>query len=210
MNNPWVRLPDAPPYVLPEDLPGAVPFQLHCRMPEPWHGPITRATVLLLLRNPGHHLQDLEDSGNPQLVGVWRRQLSGDQPFQYVLPELSWTGGAHYWIARLRVLIETVGAERLSDRFAVAQAIPYASSYEIAPMGSIPSAAYTGALVRAALQRGALVIVGRAAHLWANLVPELLVEPTAPVLSQPRAMPTLTPERLGAALFEQVVDRLRA
>jgi hypothetical protein len=206
--NPWLNVPAEPPFVLPDDLPGAVPFQLHCRIPAPWHGPIRRAKVVLLLRNSGHGIGNIDEASDPVLAPALRRQLSGDEPFLWVEPEWKDTSGAGYWLARLRRLIDDLGRGPLSSGFAIAQAIPYASSYQIDPQGPIPSAAFTGELVADAHRRGALLIVGRAAKEWRELVPELFEDPSVPVLGRPRAVPDMTPSRFGTDLYDRAVRAL--
>jgi hypothetical protein len=208
-DNPWAQLGTTPPYVLPEDMPAAVPYQLHARLPEPWQGPIWTARAVLLLLNSGHSVADLDDMGRPEVVDELRAQLDGDRPFFAVLDGWADTASAKYWRPRLAKVIDEVGQDAVASGFAIAQAVPYASSYQLHHRGRITSAAFTAHLVAQAAERGAMVILARGIAEWRSLAPALFEQPGIPVLPNPRFPPNLTRERLGDALFDSLVGALR-
>lgn len=207
--NPWARLPTKPPFVLPEDFEGAVPFQLHLRPPAPWTGRIRSARVVLLMRNPGHRAVDYRDSNQPEVQRLLRANLSGDEPFIWHRPQWIESGPGSYWGPILGNLTRDVGADRVAAGFAVAQTIPYSSTYEIKPTGRIPSSSYTARLVEAAQRRGAILIIGRARREWASLLaPQTLDGPNVFELGTPRGKPFIRESRIGADLYRIVVAKL--
>src|SRR3954453_2728644 len=126
MTNPWLRLPNDAPFVLPEDARGAAQHSLRLP-PSPWSGAINRAPVIALLKSPGDSEQDYLDIQNPEFVRVTLGQLTGDAPFPWHLERWSDTGAGLYWRPRLMSLAQATSDETVSERFAVAQLFPYHS-----------------------------------------------------------------------------------
>ncbi len=206
--NPWVRTPGAPPYVLPGDATGAAPYRLE-KIPSPWSGPAFTADVVMLLLNPGFGEQvDHQDLRDPEFVALCRAQLSGVDPFPWLLQRWSATGASGYWRPRLRHLCADVGDGAIAERFATIQWTAYASKTWEPPSAPIPSQEFTAEVVRAAIARDALIVVARSWAQWMALVPELTGAPVLRLRS-PRS-PFLTPGNVGDEGYRNVVKRLRA
>src|SRR5258708_35888826 len=79
--NPWLELPESPPYVLPDDLailrrfPSAMGKLVFAGMPGPFVGNPLTARVLLLALHPGFVDSDIEAAENQAIQGPWRGAL---------------------------------------------------------------------------------------------------------------------------------------
>ncbi len=121
--NPWRQLPEAPPFVLPEDdkvLRRYPKLRENLRLdflPVPFHGS-DRADILLLSLNPGARINTLED--DETFVKERRPGLLFEStspfPFSCLNPGFSKTAGYDYWNRRLGSLIERVGREVVAQR----------------------------------------------------------------------------------------------
>lgn len=104
MQNPWTRLPDAAPYVLPEDAEFIERFNRTARpehrfhlddLPEPFLG-AADAPVVLLNLNPGHAAHNVENHRRPEFQGANRAQLElrpTEYPFYLLDPAVHFDGG---------------------------------------------------------------------------------------------------------------------
>src|SRR2546425_889427 len=133
--NPWRQLPEAPPFVLPEDdkvLRRYPKLRENLRLdflPVPFHGS-DRADILLLSLNPGARINTLED--DETFVKERRPGLLFEStslfPFSCLNPAFSNTAGYDYWNRRLGSLIERVGREVVAQRVLLVEYFPYRSS----------------------------------------------------------------------------------
>ena len=180
--NPWEALPESPPHVLPEDASyveqfnqrGALSEQLHLElMAEPFLGdPL--APVVLLNGNPGFAETDPVSHRDARFMAAARRNLlhsPAEWPLFLLDPALT-SAGHDWWRRRTRSLAEAVGGYQQVARsvFVMETHGYHASRYRRI---NLPSQQYTRELVRAAINRKAILIVMRARREWWRLVPEL-------------------------------------
>lgn len=184
MKNPWLNLPEKPPYVLEGDNPNIWLFNnkkpkpehfIHlCALPEPYLGN-PNAPVVILNLNPGHSPIDAEIHAQPHFAKASRDNLlhfRESYPLYLLDPELP-SPGQTWWSSRLRELIDTVGLEKVAHNVFVAEYFPYHSSSYAHHRLHVPSQNYTFFLVRKAIQRNALIIFFRSVRPWRLAVPEL-------------------------------------
>src|SRR5688572_6472852 len=116
--NPWVRLPTGPPYVLTEDEHVVREFNARAKedyrlriddlLPEPFVGD-PAAPVLLLSNNPGFGERSVRKQ-HPAFIARMRAGLSlrtSAYPFIYLDPEHSETG--RWWWQKLKCLLQKFG-----------------------------------------------------------------------------------------------------
>jgi hypothetical protein len=206
--NPWLRAPERPPYVLPEDVRGTAAFALN-KVPCPWSGPAFSASVLMLSLNPGLSVddQDQRDLEDPAFVAMAKDQLMGLAPFPWLQDQWAHAGGARCWRARLRRLAQDVGEAAIGERFAVIEWLGYASARFITLSAPVPSQDFAGAVVRQAMEREAVIVVARSWRRLVALVPGLQSYPV--VCMRSVMSPYLTPRNAGEDGYERVVTMLR-
>ncbi|NSX16687.1 hypothetical protein HTY52_21605 [Cupriavidus taiwanensis] len=137
--------------------PGRHPkYRLHTDIgPHPFDGDPCTARVLLLLSNPGH-----DETSTPADHAFER----DGWPFSSLHPEA--TPGMRSWsLPKVRDLVAAFGAQRVSQRVALVQVHPWASA-AFDDRLRLPSMAGQVELVRAAIERGAVVVIGRNARYW--------------------------------------------
>ena len=113
------------------------------RIPVPYVGDVSKASIFILTLNPGHELADYyfefeDDAYRQALVNNLKQEnLDPKFPFFYLNPRFSTTGGYSYWfpkfkevIMRLMVKCEITFDEahsKLAQKIAVIQIVPYTS-----------------------------------------------------------------------------------
>lgn len=139
MQNPWLQLPDARPFVAPADaelltrlhrkLTGDYELKLDL-LPQPWTGNVNTAEVMVLALNPGFRQEDYIDLQNPDYAEQWRLALSFQTrtPFYFLDPAFSHTGGFLWWHRRFRDLIEVVGLDAVARKVMCVEHFPYKST----------------------------------------------------------------------------------
>jgi hypothetical protein len=181
-DNPWIELPERPPYILSRDRAAVEPYnrtratpetriQDHV-LPEPYLGDPSAPVVLLLL-NPGAYDLTPGSLTLSQYHGARENLAHGKRlwPFLPLDPRNKDRSG--WWRDSLRPLIEDEGipAARLARGLFSIEYFPYVSKR----YGNlrVPSQAYGFALLREALARDALVVVMFGEGRWHDAVPEL-------------------------------------
>jgi hypothetical protein len=182
--NPWLTLPDCPPYIAREDLPFTQRYNAEVddryrlrvdALPEPYLGN-PDAPVVLLNHNPGftegedalHHLD-----GYFRAVGLANlRHEPLPLPF-YFLDPTKRSPGHDWWQKRLGSLIELYGPRVVANNVFCVEYFPYHSKRFGARAPSVPSQEYSFELVRRAVERAATIIVMRSEDLWLRAVPAL-------------------------------------
>lgn len=188
IENPWVDLPDSPPYVLPADAaaverfnsnlkPGQEAFkvQVDSVIPESFVGDPTHASVVVLLLNAGYKAVDGAAHADPAFLAALQKNLrheATDYPFYFLDPQFEDTPGGAWWRARLRWLIADTGLEQVAHRLACVEWFTYKST-SFKTGCRVPSQRYGRSLVADALARGALVVPLRARKVWEQSVPGL-------------------------------------
>ena len=187
MNNPWINFEISDYMVHQKDL---AAFEDHNSRvskeykflphlaPEPWIGN-TNAPLLVLLANPGATKGDV--AGKPQKSADLINQLSvknlnheiEDYPHFFFNPILDGTDGYKWYQKRFRHLIEATSAENVSKKVLSCELVPYHSYSWKKPRKAPDTQTYTYELVKAAIKRNAVILIGRGKADWFKNVPEL-------------------------------------
>jgi hypothetical protein len=209
--NPWADLPDSAPFVAAADAvhirryPGpAASLQLDL-LPSPFVGKPDARVFLLLLNPGGRH----DDSGYGEAFVQERRRalrFESSRCFWPLAPDMVGTEAHKYAAGRLKALLDAVGEERVAQGLMWLQYFGY-QSREWRPFPvRLPSQRFAFGLLRDAMDADKIVIIGRSRRLWTDAVPELArydyIE-----LRNPRS-PYLTPNNMGGAAFDRVVEAL--
>jgi len=179
MDNPWINLPKASPYVLPEDrkLLDSFNYSDESRphteiLPAPYMGRPESARVFLLSLNPGFKEWDVErERTDLDYDNEKRKSLTFQSrcPWFILDPSFSGTPGRKWWFSTLRIPIETFGLDRIVNSVMCVQYFPYQSS-AYKQQHIIPSQLYSFELVKAAMKANKLIIQFRGDKYWENEV----------------------------------------
>jgi len=97
-------------------------FILHTGLiPVPYAGNISRASIYLLLINPGLHHNDYyseyqNDEYKMSLINnLKQKNLDNDYPFLFLNPKFSHTSGGEYWINKFKAIIIKLKTEKNID-----------------------------------------------------------------------------------------------
>jgi len=185
--NPWTKLPLESPFVLSEDIACVNTYNatisksnpnyivVDSVIPEPFVGDVHSASVIILLLNPG-----LDENNDPQVHADpdFRKALldnlehrESNWPFYFFNPLFEKTPGGKYWKGKTKNLAAEFSYSDLSKRLAAIEWFPYKSRRYGGC--TVPSQQYSFALVRAAIQRNATIVVARSLAKWEASVPEL-------------------------------------
>lgn len=190
MENPWLSLPQRSPHVLPQDrevierfnarLRTMSPHRIHVDgvIPEPFVGAVKTAPVIVLLLNPGSDETNVRSHSDQifrkALLANLRHEKT-DWPFYFFDPRFGDEHpGVRWWERRTRRIVESgcVDWQTLAHRLAVVEWFPYKSpSY--GGRFEVPSQAYGFALVEHAIDRNALIVIGRSFKRWIASVSRL-------------------------------------
>lgn len=165
----WSRLGNS--HVHPDDMQHVrAPDFATDLLPVPWAGPLCTAKVYFLFLNPGLTEQDRVEEARPAFKTVLRANLSGDQPYFYLMKEYASHPG-HKW-AR-----QTFGSdvtEASAGDICMLQLVPYHSekgdvARRVAP--TLPSSLMIRRFVSESLIPRAMageigIVVARSAKLW--------------------------------------------
>jgi len=226
-HNPWVELPNEPPYVLPQDAAAISRFnsglkshhepyriQIDTVVPEPFVGDPRRAEIVILLANAGYKPIDDGAHADPAFYAALRQNLlhkKADFPFYFLDPAFHDTPGGVWWRRRLGKLIEATSLETVAQRVACVEWFTYKST-SFKPC-RVPSQQYGFRLVEEALRRGAFVIPLRSYKLWRAAVPAIDDQPDLITTSSTQNV-YLTSRNLKlngtktAEAFDLLVDRM--
>ncbi|MCG3179572.1 MAG: hypothetical protein BIFFINMI_01910 [Phycisphaerae bacterium] len=182
--NPWRKLPESEPYVLPDDAAAlakfnaTVParFEVHTELlPEPFIGR-PDAPVVLLNLNPGYSPNDWKNHTDPAFATKARGNLlhkRTDYPFYLFDPSESRSLGFKWWQRKLRALVDDCGRKAVAQSVLCVEYFPYHSQHYAGPRLAVPSQQYSFDLVRSAIRREAMIVIMRSEALWHRAVPEL-------------------------------------
>jgi hypothetical protein len=219
VRNPWLDLPSQPPYVVPVDAPFIEVFNRSASrdarvrtelFPEPFIGPLNAPIVMLLL-NPGVSRGDFAVHRHP----VFRRNIReclreprGVRVHQYLTGETPGPG-TQWWTRIAGPLIRATTAARVAKSVLAIEFFPYHSvSYQHA-MLRLPSQAFTFEMVRRALQREAVIILGRGEPGWIGAVPELARYPLLSRLRNVRNSVISAANLSKPSIFPEICARIR-
>lgn len=216
MENPWTRLREHQPFVLPMDAAVVERYNSRRReeknlihtelLPDPFAGRVG-SPLVVLLSHSGYHPGDVGLlASNPafqRAVFDNLRHVPSEWPLYSLAPAFRGTPPADWWMSRLAALIERVGASRVARNTLVLHASPYHQK-EAAKLPLFPSSEYSRQLLSQHIVSGALVVglVGRP-HWDAYTGVDVAWG------RNPRR-PYFSPGNLGSAVFEEAVGLLRA
>ena len=183
--NPWSSLPDSPPFVLADDKRAIEAFNQKARknaiiqtdmLPEPFVGSL-HAPVFVLLENPGAGggEEDFALHRQPEFqrrVRACHQQLPSQFPHYFLDPKTKGPG-ARWTNTKLKPLIEAFGVRVVASGVSFLEYFPYHSENFAHGRLSLPSQTFTFDALRAAVGRGATIIITRGRKLWEKAVPEL-------------------------------------
>lgn len=214
--NPWLKLPDTPPYVLPED---AAVFA-HPKFkdegynfdafPDPYVGNLDRAAVVFLSLNPGLTDDDIHVTPHkPFFIRESHKNLAhqSDLPFLYLMEEMSDTHGYRWWHDLLdkSVREEPLDYATIAERIMIIEYMPYHSKTYHPNKLLLPSQQYSFSLVRRAITMGKQIVIMRNVREWLLAVPELADYPYIRLNSQ---RPRITRGNMTKYNTPEAVDRL--
>ena len=183
LRNPWIDLPQVPPYVLPIDKPSILNFNLRASpdkqydlslLPEPFFGSRSARIVLLAL-NPGWSREDAAVHADATFSSLARRSLVyglDEYPFLHLRPTMS-TPGAKWWKRITKPLIDVLGFDKVAKGISCLQLFPYHSPTFGSPKLSLPSQRFVFDLLAGAIECGAEIVVMRSWNLWVSHVTQL-------------------------------------
>ncbi len=218
--NPWNRLPDRPPFVLPGDEPRVREFnekvgsgsnrflQIMKILPEPFIGD-PNAPVLLLSNNPGF------GKGAPfrqdrVFMDRMRKNLlhePSEYPFVYLDPMFSEAG--KWWHRKLRHLLDRFTWEVVARSILNVPYFPYPSRRFGHRHFELPSQAYSFHLVGEAMKRKAVIVFMRRDDMWKEKVPALKKYGRLFQVKNVRN-PAISPRNCPEHEYERVVEAIAA
>ena len=181
-SNPWSKLPDTAPYILPEDMRVIERHKNFAELrldtyPEPLVGGLNNAKVIFLALNPGFTDDDVDVNLHlPEFIDGCRSNISDplNSPFYYFEGGLEATGGYRWWTSKLKPLIQAgISIETLKDTIMMVEYFPYHSVNYRHINSYTPSQLYSFEIVREAIRRKKTIIIMRSRALWTEAVPEL-------------------------------------
>jgi hypothetical protein len=224
--NPWVRLPSAPPYVLPEDEPHIRAFnrkvsnkdhlvQVEQTIPEAFVGN-KEAPIVLLSNNPGLSVFSNDDEYySPAFMEQMRKNLlhePAEYPFLFISPEhTSGVRGRHWWDQKLKKLLELFPRDVVARSVFNVTFFPYPSIKFGHRSIRVPSQEYSFSLVRRAVGRRAVIVLMRPGRErdWKKEVTELADYDRLIKVKNPQT-PAISATNLADADFKMVVEAIRA
>jgi hypothetical protein len=218
--NPWQAVNESPPYVVADDLPyieafnatlaPESPHRIELDLPpSPIHG-FHDSPVVILEANPLWSPGAVEAYGNPAWVRIALDELHTAQGSRFHALEDAWAGnqGGRWWrdclagVHRAGYSYESLATKVLSVDFH-----GYFSKKWTGLPVTLPSQHFGFSLVRSAMDRGATVVLMRAARHWKVAVPGLATYPKLVPARNPRKS-SLSAKNLGESGFEHVLQAL--
>lgn len=204
MQNPWVNLPETPPFIALCDRESIQSYnqnaddehRIHTEfMPEPFIGN-PNAPVFILYRNPAFHKEHITILHNQDYLRLSRANLRHEHrgyPFYHLDPSLRDSPGYNWYRGKFKALIRDVGEEIVAHSIFVVEYFPYFTESEPGHLLSIPSQAYSFSLVEKAMRRRAVIIQAVGKNLWQNTaaIPGLATYPHSYELNSSR-MPAIS------------------
>lgn len=181
-----LRLPDDACYETPKDR-GRFHVNL---LPVPYVGDLKKATVFILMLNPGcgpvDYVAESDAAYRQAMIDQLSQSFEGKRPFFYLRPEFSWTGGGQWWRNKLKPVIERFVAkgwsvsgalDSIAARVAVLEYWPYhsvsanlhSSLLKESKSHRMVSSFALSELTAKAGRKECLVIVARAVQRWGVL-----------------------------------------
>lgn len=218
MKNPWINLPDRPPYILPEDavIINSNTFKsqdYHFEaFPDPFIGNIDEAKVIFLSLNPGFENDDVDiNLAKPFFLEESRRNIrhKPSVPFLYLDERMSDTHGYRWWHKLLDKSIkeEPLNLDTICKRIAIIEYMPYHSVTYTPNKLIVPSQMYAFYLVRKAMAQKKIIVIMRRGKVrdWIKAIPEIANYPYITFNSQ---RPYVTRANMTRYNTQQQIDDL--
>ena len=142
-----------------------------CVVPEPWCGPISTASVMVLSGNP--RWTDKDEELPPAAHEAMWQNLTGDEPLFWLRGSLVNTTGADWYRQNLlKDVLQECESARVAERLCLVDFIGYRSRNWDSRL-RFPSQGYTVQQLKAAMDRRAVIVLTRGQKPWFSLVPEL-------------------------------------
>ena len=214
--NPWVDVPQQPPYVLPSDSETIRRYnerhadeqhslQLNV-LPEPFIGAKTAPVVLLNL-NPGFDDRDPEDHKGEDFQALLRgnyEHRDSEFPFYSLNPHFE-NGGRRWWEKKLKPLIDACGRTQVSRSLLCVEFFPYHSRRFGNGSFRVSSQQYGFHLACSAMSRGAVIVIMRGRARWTTEIPMLKEYSPIFSLKNPRNV-VVSPRNCSG--FEVILSRI--
>lgn len=179
--------------------------------PEPWIGN-QNANILVLLANPGATSDDLSGKlqKNAELINMLSiSNLKGEireYPHFFFDPQLTGTDGFIWYSKRFRYLIEATSQRNVANKILSCELVPYHSFSWKKPKIMPVTQQYTFELVKQAMKRDAVILIGRGKRDWFDNVPglEKYLRYFQPVSTQ---CAYISPKNYGKS-FKKIVEAL--
>jgi hypothetical protein len=214
MHNPWSEMPKEEPFVLQMDIPAITIHNRKWRgtnfeimpnvLPVPFVGDMFTSEIVILMLNP-KYVEDVVEKEDKtyfteKLYHVFNHSCE-KFPFFCLDPKIN--SGKRYWESKLKELqFIYKGWENVSRMVSNIQFHAY-NSKEFKFI-DIPSQFYNAYLVEKAIERKAIIVMGRGKDQWLRLVPKLRDYNFLTLNSQRN--PTLSKKNCPT-LFEQLLNK---
>jgi len=227
MTNPWIRLPNKAPFILLEDQEVIEAFNkkrsgkkteiMLDQLPSPYVGD-PKAPVVILNLNPAYAKESARESSFSLYEKIARanfEHIFSDYPFYPLNPDLKDVSAAgHDWWSKacLGDLIpeSRLNFEKFSEKIFCVEFLPYHSERNGWKGSVLPSQKYAIALVEAAVDRGALIIImwgNRNKRTWFEAVPTL-ASANVITLRNPQCK-KISKGNLNEGAFEKIIKHLQ-
>lgn len=234
MKNPWIELASGhgiDEYILKAELPiinafnerqkfigdnDYYKYHIHKEiLPAPFMGDVHNAPVVLLTLNPGWDDEECRNGFYTKYSDYWLKMLNHDFPIPdlplFCLDE-KYAEFSPYWANKFKPLIAQTSKSAVAQQISVIQFFPYQSKmykgmYKRLNDGYLESQRYNFDLVKAAIDRGALIVVLRSRKLWEEAVCQLKGYPRVRFTKNPRN-PMLSEKNLGET-FHEIIELIR-
>ncbi len=203
MENPWIRLPEEPPYVLSDDRRIIIEINNNERqsenqisinlLPDPFIGNID-APIILLTKCPGIHIDDPTWHKKDYFIQLMRSnylQEPVEYPLLYLDEKLKGSPGAQWYRRHLKNLILDTSIKDVSRKICSVPIFPYhqknfkGSSLNFSSR-LLPSQFYTKSIIIQAMERKAKIIIMIGQSLWFRFVPQLSTYPNLGIIKNPQ------------------------
>lgn len=225
MENPWIRLPDNPPFILPCDAESInvfnnrqrnTPFEIILdEMPSPYIGDPESPVVFLNL-NPGYLVDESRSPSISHFRKIVRANLLHqfyEYPFYVLDQSLEGTPSGYGWFSQKfnpLMRIAGVNARDLSQKIFLVEYFPYRSQKcaQKWKNGILPSQKYAISLIEKAISRKAVIVIMRGESSWFGVAPTLEKYLNRYTLHNPQNV-TISGGNLCAKGFWDIVEILR-
>ena len=187
MNNPWLNFTASTDMVHPLDRESVDLYNSKAKpeykflthlAPEPWIGNL-EAPLVVLLANPGATKDDM--AGTNQKSADLINQLSilnlthqnTEYPHFFFDPKLQGTVGHKWYAKRFSQLIRETSPQIMAKNVLSCELVPYHSFSWKKPKQMPPTQEFTYEIVNSAIDRGAIILIGRGKSIWMENVPKL-------------------------------------